>query len=103
MNLTLLVVLAFANWRLASLLAREEGPYGLLPWLRHKLGVRHDEYHEAYGTNVVSQGVICIWCNSFWIGVFQTLYALFLPEVALWLFLPLALSTGAIILEVKSE
>jgi len=67
------VVLALAVWRLSSLIARESGPFDLFTKLRHFLGVRFDEKSEPIATNSISEGVLCMWCNSIWVGLFASL------------------------------
>lgn len=101
MSLVLLLVLSFANWRLAHLLAEEGGPWDYLAALRVRLGVRYDEYSQPYGTNVVASAMLCVWCNSVWVGVFQALATLLSQEVALWIFLPFALSATAIVIDTE--
>ncbi len=96
---SLLLVYVLANWRLASLLSREGGPWGFLHSIRHAVGVRYDERSEMYGQNVISRGLICLWCNSIWIGIIQVVVHLIAPSIALYISLPLALSAGAIALE----
>ena len=64
------VVLALATWRLASLLAHEDGPLEMFGYLRSRLGVRYDKHSIPYGGNWLAKGVICVWCCSVWFGVF---------------------------------
>ncbi len=66
-------ILALAVWRLSSLLAREGGPFDIFTKLRYFLGVRFDERSKPIATNSISEGVLCIWCNSIWIGLFASL------------------------------
>ena len=67
------VVLALAVWRLSSLLAREGGLFDIFTKLRYFVGVRFNEKSEPVATNSISEGVLCIWCNSIWIGLFASL------------------------------
>jgi hypothetical protein len=99
MSIVPFVILVLANWRLASLLSREGGPWDFLFAIRHRLGVRYDERNTAYGQNVISRGLICIWCNSVWIGLIQAACYFFVPDATLLVFLPFALSSGAIVME----
>lgn len=101
MDFLLLTILSFANWRLAHLAAEEYGPWNLVADTRVALGVRYDEYSQPYGTNVVASAILCIWCNSVWIGLAQAIVALVSPEVATWLFLPFALSAASIVLDTE--
>lgn len=93
-----IVILAFATWRLTSLLVWEDGPFEVFAKLRHRLGVRYDETSMAYGTNWFAKGVICPACASVWFGIlWGVAYLLWRPT---WFIaLPFALSAGAIALE----
>lgn len=101
MDFLLLTILSLANWRLAHFLAKEGGPWDFAEKLRLLVGVKHDDYGNPYGSNELAGAIICTWCNSFWIGIFQGVVALVAPEVALWLFLPLALSAVAVIIDTE--
>jgi hypothetical protein len=59
---------ALATWRLTSLFVSEAGPYDIFGKLRDWLGVYHDDYSQAHGTNEVARALTCIWCASVWIG-----------------------------------
>lgn len=92
------IILALATWRLASLLAHEDGPFEMFGYVRSWLGVRYAEDGIAYGSNWLAKGVICVWCCSVWFGAFLTgLY--FIWNDVWWLLLPLALSAAAVIIE----
>ncbi len=97
-TITDLLILALATWRATSLLNNEDGPGDLLAKWRHWIGVRYDEHSVAYGTNVVSKAVCCIFCLSIWIGLFWAVLYLVWP-LSIYLALPLALSAGAIVIE----
>lgn len=94
-----LLILAPATWRLSSLIAREDGPGGFLGWVRYRVGVRTDKYNVQYGENDFAKGLICLWCNSIWIGILWTaFYWLFGPPL-LWVALPFAISGIALLFE----
>lgn len=99
MTSLLVAVLILATWRVSSLLAREEGPFDLLLKLRFRLGVRYDERSVPYGTTSIAKGVLCIWCNSVWVGVGWTILASISQTLAFVIALPFALSAAAILLE----
>lgn len=100
MNILELTVLGLATWRISSLLAHEEGPWDLLEKIRHLVGVKYNQNSDRIGTNVVSKGVICIWCNSIWIGtIFILLHVVVGTDTTTLLATPFALSTLAIIIE----
>lgn len=92
-------VLALATWRLASLLSREDGPFYLFARARHWAGVRYNEQSQMISTNHLAEGVLCLWCNSVWFAILWTGLYFALNELAVWLALPFALSTAAIMLE----
>lgn len=94
-----LLILSLATWRIASLLAREAGPFDLLSKLRYRLGVRYNERSQAYGTTSLSEGILCLWCNSVWIGIALTIAYLLIWQWVLWIALPFALSAGALLVE----
>jgi hypothetical protein len=97
-----IIILALATWRLSSLLVdpEDDGPWELFGKFRHLVGVRRDkETGLFYGKNVAAQALLCIFCSSVWVGItIAALYILF-PSIAVMASLPLALSTGAILLE----
>jgi hypothetical protein len=93
-----LVLLALATWRLAALLAQEEGPFNLLGRLRHRLGVRYDAHSVPYADNELGKLLLCPWCSSVWLGAALAVAYFFWPAVA-WLALPLALSAVACIVQ----
>ena len=68
MSLLDLCVTGLATWRLASLLAREEGPYKVLGRLRYLAGVRYDEHSISYGATEVGRLLACLWCLSVWLA-----------------------------------
>lgn len=82
-------VAALATWRLASLIARERGAFGLLMYLRWCFGVEHDangaplldedgdvQVHVLTSSArfdallwEIGRGLTCVWCNSLWIAL----------------------------------
>lgn len=98
-----LVVLALACWRIAALVTYERGPFHLFQRLRTRAGITADEdtgAPEAWeADNFVHGLLVCPWCLSVWVGAALTLAYLALPQVTVWLCVPLALSGGAIVVE----
>lgn len=94
-----LLILALATWRLASLLAAEDGPFHILKRMRHLAGVKWDASSQPYGSNELAKGLICVWCNSVWIGLLLALAYVWQPDITRWYCLPLALSTAAVLVE----
>lgn len=99
MRLLDVLILALATWRLASLLAQEDGPGDIFARLRKAAGVRYGPDNAPYGTNSLARGVLCIACNSVWFGAALTLGYYVLGGPWLWFCLPLALSAAAILVE----
>jgi hypothetical protein len=100
MTLTTLILLIAATWRVSSLLANESGPFGVFEKFRAwcEYMCENNRFCSAFR---LYEGVTCEWCNSVWVGLLVTaLSAPFLhlsvPEL---LGLPLALSTGAILVK----
>jgi len=79
-----ILILILATWRISSLLTYEPGPYKVFERLR------------AAAQGELAVGLDCLWCNSIWVGVILTAVYITLP---VWVLLPLAVSTGAILLE----
>lgn len=94
-NLHLLLLIA-ATWRLASLVANEEGPYMIFhkfrKWAKRSTArwVRRSRFATL---------LECEWCNSIWFGGALTLGYRLLGENFIWLILPLALSTGTVVVK----
>jgi hypothetical protein len=90
--------LSLAAWRLASLVANEDGPWQMFKRLRQRAEYWCQKYrfcselglHELFA---------CEWCNSIWIGTGLTLLYLWMGETMLYLAMPLALSTIVIIIK----
>lgn len=76
--------------------ASQAGPFGLLLKFRKIVGVRFNERSEPYGANSLADGILCIYCNSLWIGIILTL--LYMIGMPMYILLPFALSAGAIVL-----
>lgn len=92
------LILSLATWRVSSLLAEEDGPANLLGRLRYALGVRYDAESYAYGTNWISEQITCLWCVSLPVGLAWFLFWLWAGNLAVFVALPFALSTIAILL-----
>jgi hypothetical protein len=101
MTSTLFVALCFMTWRISSLLAEERGPYAVFEKLRSFVGVKYSATSEPYADRGFAEGLLCMWCNSVWVGGGVTLlsYLVGLTPYGYLLILPLALSTGVIVLQ----
>jgi hypothetical protein len=90
--------LSLAAWRLASLIANEDGPWMMFKrlravaerWCNHYKFCRELGLYELFS---------CEWCNSVWIGVILTALYLWIGESILYVALPLAFSTVVIIIK----
>jgi hypothetical protein len=104
MTIVQFIVLTLATWRVSNMLADTEqtGPFGLLDKIRYAAGVRFGEDGQAYGTNGLSKGLLCMYCNSVWFGVLFTVSYAMNPQV-FWLALPFALSGAAIWIDKEIE
>lgn len=91
-------IYALATWRLASLLAAEAGPLDILSRLRVRLGVEYTPDDKVLTHNELARGLVCVWCNSVWIGMGWAL-AWYLWPVSWWLAAPLALSAVAVVVQ----
>jgi hypothetical protein len=98
MALNIFFYLSLASWRLASLVANEDGPWFIFKRLRQ--GAEHwcNRYKLCRELGLYEL-VSCEWCNSIWIGVGFTVLYLWIGESILYLALPLALSTVAIVIK----
>lgn len=103
MSPELLIIAFLATYRLTLMINAEDGPADIFGRLRTRIGVKFDEQSQPYGTNWISEGVLCFYCLSVWIATGLTLWILIFslinrPDIALWTLLPFGLSGGAIIL-----
>lgn len=76
MSPELLIVAALAVYRLTLLFSRESGPGDMFGWIRHQLGVRHDEYSQETATGWLSEAILCPYCFSVWMGIVITAFIL---------------------------
>jgi len=98
MTLSTFFYLALAAWRLASIVANEDGPWFIFKRLRQRAEQWCNNYRFCRELGLYEL-VACEWCNSIWIGVGLTALYLWIGETILYLALPLALSTVAIIIK----
>jgi hypothetical protein len=98
MSISTFFYLSLAAWRLASLIANEEGPWMIFKRLRERAEhwCKKYKFCREFG---VYELFSCEWCNSVWIGAGLTVLYLWIGDAILYLALPLALSTVVIILK----
>jgi hypothetical protein len=102
MSLQVFFYLALAAWRLASLVANEDGPWYMFKRLRQLAEQWCNKYRFCRELGL-HELVSCEWCNSIWIGVIITALYLWLGNTILYIALPLALSTVAIVIKYVVE
>jgi hypothetical protein len=95
MDLTTLLILGLATWRIASLLTKEAGPFHVFMKIRKMTGIIHDAdgnvlvIPDQFFAGIFS----CVWCSSVWIG---------LGLVGLWWFFPIQVIYGSAFLAVSA-
>jgi hypothetical protein len=87
-----------AAWRFASLIANEEGPWLIVKRFRANAEQWCKSYRFCRELGLYEL-IACEWCNSIWIGVGLTLLYLWIGEAILYIALPFALSTVAILIK----
>lgn len=98
MSLNIFFYLGLAAWRLASLVANEDGPWLMFKRLRQHAEQWCNKYRFCRELGLYDL-VTCEWCSSIWIGTGLTLLYLWIGDGILYLALPLALSAVAIIIK----
>jgi len=102
MTLTIFFYLSLAAWRLASLVANEDGPWMIFKRLRQRAEQWCQKYRFCNELGLYEL-FSCEWCNSIWIGAGLTLLYLWNGESILYIALPLALSTVVILIKYLVE
>ena len=98
MPLNIFFFLSLAAWRLASLVANEDGPWQIFRRIR----LRAEQWCKQYrfcSEFGLYELFSCEWCNSVWIGTALTLLYLWIGDSILYIALPLAFSTVVIIIK----
>jgi hypothetical protein len=98
MSFNIFLYLSLAAWRLASLVANEDGPWMIFKRFRQRAEQWCQRYRFCRELGLYEL-VTCEWCNSIWIGVGLTALYLWIGETIFYLALPFALSTVAIIIK----
>jgi len=98
MNTVDLLLLIAAVWRLSNLVANEDGPYLMFRKLRRKVE-KWDKKYRWFRRSYLKEGITCEYCISVWFGVILGSLYLLLGDLMLIIVLPLALSTGAILIK----
>jgi hypothetical protein len=98
MSLNIFFYVALAAWRIASLVANEDGPWMMFKRFRQRAEQWCQNYRFCRELGLYEL-VSCEWCNSVWIGAGLTALYLWIGEAILYLALPLALSTVVIVIK----
>ena len=98
MSISTFFYLSLAAWRLASLIANEDGPWMMFKRFR-ALAERWCNNYRFCREFGLYELVECEWCNSVWIGVGLTVLYLWIGDTILYMAIPLALSTVVIIIK----
>ncbi len=98
MTFTTFLYVSLAAWRLASLIANENGPWQMFERFR-QLAEYWCKKYKFCSQLGLHELVTCEWCNSVWIGAGLTLLYLWIGDTILYLALPFALSTVVIIIK----
>lgn len=102
MTIVHLLIVALCVWRIGNMLADtdQSGPFELLDRLRALCGVRYSPESVAYAKHgSLGSMLLCVDCNSVWIGLAATVGYLINPGVTVIVSLPFALSALAKIIE----
>jgi len=98
MTLNVFFFLGLAAWRFASLIANEDGPWQMFKRLRQRAEQWCNNYRFCRELGLYDL-FACEWCNSIWIGTGLTILYLWMGDAILYLALPFALSTVAIVIK----
>ena len=104
MTIELLFIACFAVYRLTIMLNSEHGPADIFGRFRQVLGVKYDEYSNPVSTGWISEGVLCYFCLSVWVGILLTLWIVLMVvfnrmDIAFYTMLPFAASGFAVFLK----
>jgi hypothetical protein len=102
MSLNTFFYLSLAAWRLASLVANEDGPWLIFKRLRQCAEQWCNNYRLCRELGLYDL-FACEWCNSIWIGAGLTLLYFWIGDAILYLAIPLALSTIVILIKYVVE
>ena len=91
MTIELLAFWSLVVWRLTVLLVYD----GITAGLRDRIGVKYNDYSEAYGTNIVATALTCHRCTSVWVAMAAMLFIQPAPKDIIPMVL--ALSGGSIV------
>lgn len=91
-------MLGLAVSRTAYFIAREDGPLGFMVKLRMKAGTKFNDLGMEYAENNFAEGLLCTYCNSFWISIVVVVCYSYFSKLVMLLSIVLALSMIAVML-----
>jgi hypothetical protein len=92
-----LIILSLAVFRVSIFVAEESGPWNFMGFIRHKLGAKYTETGEEYPGNGFVEGLMCVYCNSFWFGIVALVGYFINPRFIIVVSLPFVLSAVTVI------
>ncbi len=97
------IVYGLATWRLASLLVREDGPWGIFRELRELALIQHDEDGEIFliPHTFFGEMLSCVLCASIWVAFFWVVFWMAWPWMAIRVAIMFGFSTVAILIDQK--
>ena len=100
MDSFIFIIAILATWRLSAMFSYETVPFEMFVYIRELAGIVHDDTGEIVTDDgsFFAELFTCIWCLSIWIGAFVGIVLWFYPVLVV-LFLPFALSAGAVLVE----
>src|SRR5262245_18259914 len=102
MSLTIFFYLSLAAWRLASLIANEDGPWMIFKRIRQRAEQWCQKYRFCNELGLYEL-FSCEWWNTIWIGAGLTLFYIWMGESIFFIALPFALSTVVILIKYVLE
>jgi hypothetical protein len=98
-DILLFAILVLSVWRIASLFARERGPFDLFVRVRQFIYIRtvYNFLQKLFIT--LNDGIVCMWCNSVWFSAIAAL--VICDSIISWIVYTLAISAAAILVEVN--
>ena len=129
LNPVFIFILLLATWRVSSLMNNERGFLNIFTIIRHIFGVRYITYERVNEEKIaekyltlkevielgedaltlqaeykwhISELFSCIWCMSVWVGFMLTFLFVLYPVIIVF-YVSLAVSTGAIFIEILRE
>lgn len=98
-----LFILGCGTWRLTSMIVNEDGPFNIFERFRYWIGIRRTTANVRFGTNIIAEGLSCVWCASVWFAFVVGVFYIAARPITLIVCTGLTLSTLAIMIEEALE